>query len=209
MPVIWVVGVAIPTVPVKVSLSPATGDNTSTIQQAIDQVAVLPLVNGIRGAVLLKPGTYNCERPITITASGVVLQGSGAGEKGSVISMTGASHVCIIVKGNAAAKATNLTSTIADQYVASGAISFQLRNAKGFTPGDTIRISRPVTDAWVQLMGMDKLVRDGKKQTWVTGEITTERVIKKIKKNVVTVDFHSPIPATWITLVKMAFRYQK
>lgn len=182
-------GVAIPTVPVKISVSPSAGDNSVTIQQAIEQVASMPLVNGIRGAVLLKPGIYNCERPIAITASGVVLQGSGSGESGSIINMAGNPHVCFIVKGNVITKTTGSTSTIADDYVPSGAITFQLRNAKDLKPGDTIRISRPVTDAWVQLMGMDKLVRDGKKQTWITGEITTERVIRKINKNVLTIDF--------------------
>jgi hypothetical protein len=35
---------------------------------------------------------------------------------------------------------------------------------------------------------MDHLVRDGKKQTWIDGEIITERVIDKIEKNKVTVD---------------------
>lgn len=182
-------GVAIPSVPVKVVVSPAEGDNTAAIQQAIDEVASMTIVNGLRGAVLLKRGTYHCERPITISASGVVLQGSGSGENGSIISMTGTPHACFIVKGNASTKPLNATTTMADQYVPSGAISFHVQKAKGFSVGDTIRISRPVTDAWVQLMGMDKLVRDGKKQTWVTGEINTERVIKKIDKNTITINF--------------------
>lgn len=182
-------GVAIPTVPVKVSVSPAAGDNTNAIQLAIDQVSALPMVNGLRGAVLLQPGTYNCERPLTLSTSGVVLQGSGSGETGSIINMTGKPHVCISIKGSSTTKATNTKTTIADAYVPSGAISFQLRNAKDLMVGDTILIARPVTDAWVQLMGMDKLVRDGKKQTWVTGEITTERIIKKINKNTITVNF--------------------
>ncbi|MFL5746752.1 MAG: hypothetical protein ACJ751_18890 [Niastella sp.] len=182
-------GVAIPTVPVKVSISTTAGDNSNAIQQAIDQVSGMPMVNGVRGAVLLQAGTYNCERPITISTSGVVLQGSGSGESGSIINMTGNPHACIVIKGNVTTNATNTKTTIADPYVPSGAISFQLRHVKEFAAGDTIRIARPVTDAWVHLMGMDKLVRDGKKQTWVTGEITTERVIKKINKNTVTVNF--------------------
>ena len=182
-------GVALPTVPVKVSVSPIAGDNTNAIQQAIDQVSALPIVNGLRGAVLLQPGTYNCERTITINTSGVVLQGSGSGETGSIINMAGTPHACITIKGNVTTKATHTKTTIEDPYVPSGAISFQIHNAKDFAAGDIIQIARPVTDAWVQLMGMDKLVRDGKKQTWVTGEITTERVIKKINKNTVTVNF--------------------
>lgn len=182
-------GVAIPAVPVKITVSPSAGDNSITIQQAIDQVAAMKPVNGIRGAVLLKPGTYNCERPITITASGVVLQGSGAAENGSIINMTGSSHTCIVVKGNITTKATKTTTTIAGQYVPAGANSFALQHVKELAPGDTIRISRPVTEAWVHFMGMDTLVRDGKKQTWITGDITTERVIKKISKNVITVDY--------------------
>jgi hypothetical protein len=182
-------GVAIPAAPVKITISPSAGDNSIAIQQAIDQVAAMKLVNGIRGAVLLKPGTYNCEKPITITASGVVLRGSGAAENGSIINMTGSPHGCIVVKGNVTTKATNIRTTIAEQYVPAGALSFELQHVKELAVGDTIRISRPVTDAWVQFMGMDTLVRDGKKQTWVTGEITTERVIKTINKNTITVDF--------------------
>src|SRR4051812_43277686 len=44
-------GVAIPTVPVKVSISTTAGDNSNAIQQAIDQVSGMPMVNGVRGAV--------------------------------------------------------------------------------------------------------------------------------------------------------------
>jgi hypothetical protein len=54
-----------------------------------------------------------------------------------------------------------------------------MQNIAAFAVGDTIRITRKITDEWIQFMGMDQLVRDGKKQTWVSGDITTERVIKK------------------------------
>jgi hypothetical protein len=45
-----------------------------------------------------------------------------------------------------------------------------------------------VTQGWLAFMGMDQLVRDGKKQTWVSGEITTERVIRQLAGPAVTVD---------------------
>ena len=49
-------GVAIPTVPVKKEIAPSGGDDTAAIQAAIGQVSAMPLVQGFRGAVLLKTG---------------------------------------------------------------------------------------------------------------------------------------------------------
>src|ERR1700722_8921890 len=69
-------GVALPTVPVKKTVSPSGGTNdTALIQAALDEVAAMPLEGGFRGAVLLAPGTFPCSSPIFITASGVVLRG--------------------------------------------------------------------------------------------------------------------------------------
>ena len=181
-------GVAIPSPEVKITLNPKEGDNSDMILEAIKKVSEMKLVNGFRGTVLLKAGTYNCEKTITINASGVVLRGSGSGEKGSIINMTGKTHVCISVRGNVKTTETALVSAFADAYVPSGTSSFNLKSTKGFAVGDTIRISKPVTDAWVAFMEMDKLVRDGKKQTWMTGEITADRVVTKITQNKITVD---------------------
>ncbi|HUS03845.1 MAG TPA: hypothetical protein VMY77_19025 [Chitinophagaceae bacterium] len=181
-------GVSIPVVKVRITLNPSEGDNTDAIQNAINEVSKMPLVNGSRGAVLLNPGTYNCERALNINASGVVLRGSGSGEKGTIINMTGKPHLCISARGNIASKVMGTLTTFSDAYVPSGSNSFTLVDASSLTIGDTIRITRPITEAWVKLMGMDLLVRDGKKQTWVTGDITCERVIIKKIKNKITVD---------------------
>jgi hypothetical protein len=59
-------------------VSPVTGDNVANIQTAINQVSAPPLdANVFRGAVLLNPGVYPLSNTITISASGVVLRGSG------------------------------------------------------------------------------------------------------------------------------------
>lgn len=173
-------GVALPEVEVRVTVDPLTGDNTESIQAAIDQVSKLPQVNGWRGAVLLRPGVYACERPLVINASGVVLRGSGSGEKGSVLKMTGTPHLCIAIGGKLVVRATGNATTIADAYVPSGAQELRVMDAKGLSAGDTIQLVRPVTPAWVAFMGMDQLTRDGKKQTWVTGDITAQHVIQRI-----------------------------
>src|SRR4051794_21438739 len=69
-------GVALPTVPVKQTIGPVGGDNTASIQSAINTVSGLtPDANGFRGAVLLLPGTYTIAGTLSMTASGVVLRG--------------------------------------------------------------------------------------------------------------------------------------
>jgi len=181
-------GVSIPSPEVKIILKPLPGDNTESIQHAINKVSEMKLINGFRGTVLLEPGTYNCEQQIVIKTSGVVLRGSGAVENGSIINLTGKPHVAVSVRGDVRIKTTAISSTFAEVYVPSGAMSFNLNKVDGFKVGDTIRIAKPVTDAWVALMQMDGLVRDGKKQIWMNGEITTDRVITHIKKNSITVD---------------------
>ena len=181
-------GVSIPSVPVKITLSQSTGDNTDAIQKAIDEVSKMKMVNGIRGAVLLKPGSYDCERTLKINASGVVLRGSGSGSDGSILNLTGKPHNCIEVRGQVSSKGIGDSTIIVDSYVPAGGYSFTVANASIFSVGDTIRITRRITDEWIKFMGMDQLVRSGKKQTWVSGDITTERVIRKIEKNKIIVD---------------------
>ena len=96
-------GVALPIVPVKLTVQPSGGpDDTTAIQDAINKVAAMPLEGNFRGAVLLAPGTFTCSRALTIGASGVVLRGSGSGSDGgaaSTIMMTGTRHVAIGIGG--------------------------------------------------------------------------------------------------------------
>ena len=181
-------GVSIPSVPVKITLSPSSGDNSDVIQKAIDEVSKMKMVNGFRGTVLLKAGIYDCGRTLKINASGVVLKGSGSGTNGTILNLTGKPHNCIEIRGSISSKLVGDSTIIADNYVPAGTYIFNVINASIFSVGDTIRITRRITDEWIRFMGMDELVRSGKKQTWVSGDITTDRVIRKIEKNKITVD---------------------
>jgi hypothetical protein len=181
-------GVKIPAVDVKIILNPIAGDNSAAIQQAIDEVSKMKLVNGFRGTVLLKPGVYDCEKPLVISASGVVLRGSGFYEKGTVLNLTGKPHAAVTVRGDVKSRVVGEPTIIADKYVPSGTTAFSIKDASLFKVGDTIRITRPINDNWIEFMGMHQLVRSGKKQTWISGDITTDRVIAKIEQNKITVD---------------------
>jgi uncharacterized protein YjdB len=83
----------IPDVPVVATLEPIEGDNRAHIQQAINEVAQLPIQsNGFRGAILLKPGLYEVSGPLYMREDGVVLKGSGqqpANQNGTELYATG------------------------------------------------------------------------------------------------------------------------
>ena len=183
-------GVAIPTVPVRVTVSPSGGDDTSAIQDALDAVSKLEPVDGIRGAVLLKPGAYECRSALAIHAGGVVLRGSGSGTNGTILRMSGAPHVCISLSGYWQIQRIGHAARIVDTYVPSGATSFSVDDATGFSPGDTVLVDHPITPAWVRFMSMDTLVRDGRKETWLSasGRIDAERTVKSIARNTLTLD---------------------
>jgi len=186
-------GVAIPTLPVKQVVAPSGGDDTAAIQAAVDEVSALPMGPGFRGAVLLKPGTFHCAKPIVIAQDGVVLRGSGAGQAGTVIEMTGEPHTALIMAGPEVLfpKETPAdTYPIADALVPAGTLNLSVKNATGLAAGDPIRIRWPRTAKWIHFMGMDTLVRNGKPQTWMQDDTSTtaHRSIRSIEGNRITLD---------------------
>ncbi len=205
-------GVSLPAVPARENISAVLdGDSSAAIQQAVDRVAALPLVNGFRGAVVLAPGIYHCERSIALRANGIVLRGTSGpdGRPATTIYMTGAKHVAFLVgeqarnagdpapAGSAAPRGARarpvvneVSTTIVDAYIPAGTNVLHVADAKGFRVGDAIAIRRPVTREWVEFMQMHDLVRDGKKQTWLAvGSATTERRhVAGIRGNAMTID---------------------
>ena len=196
-------GVKLPRMPVEKLVKPSGGDDTLAIQAALDAVGRLPLVDGIRGAVMLEPGEFHCDATINLRVSGVALRGGGSGEDGSKIVMTGKPHVAFAIGGTGTARPVGEPVAITDAYVPAGASSLNVTNAAGFAVGDTVLVNHPVTPEWVKFMGMDGLVRDGKKQTWIKADtfIRTERVITGIAGNKLTlnVPLSDTLDARWLS----------
>jgi hypothetical protein len=139
--------------------------------------------------VLLAPGEYHCTALMTIKASGVVLRGSGSGEKaGTILALTGAAHAGVVATGVKGGKEIGAPAPITDAYVPSGTSSFHVGSVAGLAKGDTVRVRRPVTAEWVAFMGMDKLVRSGKDEHWISGETVMDRMIREISGTRVTLD---------------------
>jgi hypothetical protein len=174
---------AIPEVSMRLDVSPTGDDDSTNIQHAIDLVSRMNLVDGHRGAVELAAGVYDCKRTIKISASGVVLRGVS----GTILRLSGSPHPAISAVGSLKTSSQTRATPITDPYVPSGSDGFSVASTAGLAPGDTIQITRPVTQSWVRFMGMGDLVRNGKDEHWLSGTLQTTRVIKAIEGNRITV----------------------
>lgn len=183
-------GVAIPTIQAVRTLRAIGGDNTAQIQSALDAVAAMPLQDGFRGAVQLGPGAYDIAGTLNISSDGVVLRGSGSGDKGTILRLTGAPHRLLELRGSGTWKDDGEPVKLMSEYVPSGADSFTVTRAAAFHPGDRVLMRRRVTEAWVHFMGMDTLVRNGKPQTWIRPGtlIRSDRTIQAIAGDRITLE---------------------
>lgn len=183
-------GVALPVVPAQITISPGGVDDTAAIQQAIDTLSARSLdANGFRGAVQLSPGVFHCSAPLILAASGVVLRGAGSGAdyKASIIHLTGDPHVGIIIKGNFVLDTTSPATNITDAYIPFGARTVHVTDATHIHVGDLVQISKPVTAAWVEYMGMSKLQRADREEHWIGAKVlNVRRVVTAVKGNAVT-----------------------
>jgi len=156
-------GVPLPTVPVKMSISPISGDNTAHIQNAIDAVSAMPLdASGFRGAVLLNSGAYRVDGTLEITTSGVVLRGTGRSDNIStnthllglgdspsertIIKMGGLDNTKF--EGEVSGSQTDIISPLVEV----GDKKFVVADASSFQVGDNIIIRHPCTQEWIDAL---------------------------------------------------------
>lgn len=187
--------VAIPDVPVvKTIEAPKSGDAKQLVQDAINEVLKMPAgANGIRGAILFKKGVYKIPDSISIHGSGIVLRGEGEGKDGTVLVATGKGQRTLInVVGKKGIKAEGEKLKITDEFVPTGAKSFNVAATAGLKVGDRIILYRPSTENWIHDLKMDQIeerTTGGTKQ-WKAGEydLHFERNISKIEGNKIYMD---------------------
>jgi hypothetical protein len=193
-------GVSIPHVPIKAIVWPVPGDNSEHIQKVIDSVSGLPAdASGFRGTILLKMGEYNLEKPITIKASGIVLQGEGMSDLGTILigktpkerptqaGGRGGRPALINIANDAGVKVLEDTKqTITDSYVPVGATSFTVTSARSFKKGDRVLVRRIGNQAWIKELGLDTATVG--RNRWLPFNINYDRTIEEIKGNTITID---------------------
>jgi hypothetical protein len=193
-------GISIPYVANKETVWPVVGDNSANIQTAIDKVSSLPLdASGFRGAVLLKMGFYRLEKPLYIRASGVVLRGEGMSDTGTILygvlpardpnatgrQRLGRPDMINIGAENGTELIEDSKQSITDNYVAFGAVSFNVKSAKGFKKGDKVIVKRYGNEAWVKELKMKDEIANNR--AWKF-DINYDREIININGNTITVD---------------------
>jgi hypothetical protein len=188
-------GVPIPYVAIRETIWPVPGDNSGNIQAAIDRVSSVPLdASGFRGAVLLKMGTYELEKPINIKASGVVLRGEGMSDIGTILigkipkdrQTYGRGGLINVSGGSALAPQEDTKQIITDKYVPVGARSFNVVSVKGFKVGDKVLVRRIGNQDWIKAIGEDSIAAG--RSRWRPFTITYDRVITEVKGNTIVVD---------------------
>ena len=190
--------VPLPNVPTVMTISPVAGDNTANIQNALNQLAALPMTNGFHGALLLTAGYYAISNTFTIPDSGIVLRGVGDGTNGTVIFSTSTNgpgngpeksqvQGVIVIAGSFSPTPNGASNTIVDSYVPVGARSFNVDNASGYFVGQNIIVHRPSTANWITAIGMDT---NGLNTPWSPGtvDVDAERVITRIEGNRIMID---------------------
>ena len=179
-------GVALPTLPIKATLSPTGSDDTSSIQSAINTVSTLPLdSHNFRGAIYLNPGNYTLSGNLTISASGVVLR--GANMNATTLTFTGAPRTTIAIKGAGASTGTGSTFSITDTYAPVGAKTITLNSTTGLAVGNLLQIRRPWTQPWIDAMAMTAFWSPKTPPPF-------ERTITAINGTTITLDTPTPTP---------------
>ncbi len=206
--------VPLPNVPVVETLEPLEGeakaegnlaypmgpDSHSRIQTALDKVGKKdPDANGIRGAVLLKKGTYFVNGSLFVR-SGVVLRGDG--DDGTVLivrsALGGGEAITLGQSGGVVEPVAGADEVrITDAYVPSGSLTLTLADAGSFKVGDFVYVRKTVNQAWIDVLGMGERlqhIRGGKegagKRPWKpeSYQFRHLRRIDAISGNQITLD---------------------
>ncbi len=180
----------LPQVTVVETVSPDGNHDQALIQQAVDAVAKrTPDAQGIRGAVLLKAGTYKIPGSIRIETSGIVLRGEG--EQTRLLATGAYKHSTVVASGKGnLAEVPGSRVRITDAYVPVGAKHFNVAAGHGLRPGDKIVLYRPATTNWIHDLKMDQIEPGEGTIQWITNDynLTFERVVTVVKGNTIFID---------------------
>lgn len=183
---------------------PMGANSRERIQAALDKAGARePDADGIRGAVLLKKGTYYLEGGLRVP-SGVVLRGEGDDADGTTLIVNGGDGTGTAIEvGDPSVKIESVGSSvrITDAYVPSGSAQVTVEDASQFKVGDFVYVRKTVNQKWIDDLGMGERLRhirggeEGlKKNPWKAEsyQLAVCRQIAAIEGNHITLDVMLP-----------------
>ncbi|WPR77460.1 DUF6298 domain-containing protein [Algoriphagus sp. NG3] len=136
-------------------VSPVEGDATVLIQEALNQVAHMPLdKNGFRGAVVLDKGDFQIQGTLFLGNDGVVLRGSGAGEGGTRLIGAGTHRDDLIKVQGKKDIVLGEKSAVKEVFYPLGSEYVLVEQAGKLKVGQHVLITRPATHEWIDAMQM-------------------------------------------------------
>lgn len=158
---------AIPLVPIVATIYPEEGKDRINIQRAVDSLSNEPMVNGFRGTILLKSGTYYLDDRVIIASSGIIIRGEGQSPIGTHIISTATGDVLpntISGKQQHAVFSftgqSNRPQKIGESYKISspriymGSKYVDIEDVTSFQIGDTIVITKTTDENWINRLDM-------------------------------------------------------
>lgn len=144
--------------------------------------------------MLLGAGTFNIDKPLRISESGVVLRGSGQ-DKTTIVKRGIDRGALLYIEGDMSMSGGD-TIAIDGTKTPAGATTLTIASAKGLKTGDRIRIVRPSTREWIESLGCYDFGGDLDYTGWKPGDIdiTWDRTIVSATGNSITID--APITTT-------------
>jgi hypothetical protein len=176
--------------PYVTELTPGSGDRAGDLRAAIQRVADKPLVNGLRGVVLLKPGRYEIKSTVRVNVSGILIMGSGTGSGGTTIDYTATTQTnCIEFQGSGGVQVNSGTRVrIQGSYIPYGTKKITVPAGHSFETGDWVRIEYAFNDDWIKFVKMDSSKLGSEAWTTSGTRYNIERQIKLREGNVLHLD---------------------
>ena len=175
----------IPDAEVVYTLSPSANDS-ELIQGHIDALAKLPAnEQGLRGAILLREGTYYLDEPLRITASGIVLR--GVDKEKTVLVKRGVDRGAVIYIEGVDDRAFGESVSVTSETVAVGTTTFEVTSTKGLQVGQQVLVEQqPVA----RPRGRDVVITPELARQLGPGNVRLgwDRTITAIEGNRLTVD---------------------
>ena len=178
-------------------------DSRKDIQKALDKVAKMtPDADGIKGAVLLKAGTYYVEGTLNIP-SGVVLRGEGDDENGTklIFQYSEGDRNAVVIGEGRIKQFRDDAVRITDEYLPSGSTEISVTDASSFNPGDYVYVRKTTNEQWVEDLGVGERlrhIRGGRegmnKRPWKpeSYQFNHLRRIEAVSGNTITIDVNMP-----------------